>query len=184
MFIRTERLFLRPSWPEDVDELLDVLRDDEVARNLAVVALPSDAEAARRYLEQPRDPFLPHFFIYLRGAHGSRLVGGIGLGRHGNEVELGYWIAQAHRGRGYAAEAVRAVLAQARALGHHRIYASHFADNGASARVLQSVGFAPTGDIRCRFAAGRESEAPARIFVADLDHIPGEGMSAPHAAIA
>lgn len=171
MFIRTERLFLRPGWPEDMDELLDVLGDDEVTRNLAVVPLPADLEEARSYLSQPREKLLPHFFIYLRTSSGSALVGGIGLGRNGHDVELGYWIARAHRGRGYAGEAVRAVLDQARMLGHRRIVASHFADNAASARVLQSVGFVDTGAIHCRYSAGRGSEAPARIFVADLDTI-------------
>lgn len=169
MFIRTERLFLRPGWPEDMDELLEVLHDDAVTRNLAVVPLPADLDEARNYLAQPRETLLPHFFIYLRTSTGSRLVGGIGLGRNGRDVELGYWIAHAHRGRGYAGEAVRAVLNQARALGHRRIIASHFADNAASARVLESVGFVDTGAIHCRYSAGRQCEAPARIFVADLD---------------
>lgn len=177
MFIRTERLFLRPGWPEDMEELLEVLSDDAVARNLAVVPLPANAHEARDYLARPRDKLLPHFFINARGAKGPKLVGSIGLGRKGSDVELGYWIARRYRGRGYASEAVRAVLNQARALGHRRIFASHFADNAASARVLESVGFADTGDIHCRYSAGRGGEAPARIFVANLENVAQDFMT-------
>jgi len=169
MFIRTERLFLRPGWPEDMDELIDVLGDDEVTRNLAIVPLPADLEDTRSYLSQRREKLLPHFLIYLRTASGSPLVGGIGLGRDGRDVELGYWIARSQRGRGFAGEAMRAVLDQARLLGHRRIVASHFADNADSARVLESAGFADTGAIHCRYSAARRREAPARIFVANLD---------------
>ncbi|MDE8652944.1 GNAT family N-acetyltransferase [Novosphingobium album (ex Liu et al. 2023)] len=168
MFIRTERLFLRPGWPEDLDELLAVLRDDAVLRNLALAPLPGTAEEAREYLARPRHRLLPNFFIYARSFGGPRLVGGIGLGRDGDDVELGYWIVRAHRGKGYAAEAVRAVLAQARMLGHRQIVARHFADNETSARVLESTGFKPTGETRPRFSTGRGGEAPAMLYVAVL----------------
>lgn len=168
MFIRTERLFLRPGWPEDMDELLEVLGEEAVVRSIGVSSFPRSAAALRDYLSRPRDPLLPHFFINLRDDTGAKLIGGIGLGRVGDDVELGYWIANRHRGHGYAAEAVRAVLAEARMLGHREIVALHFADNEASARVLQSSGFKPTGETSARFSVGRGAEAQARLYVATL----------------
>lgn len=172
MFIRTERLFLRPIWPEDMDELLELVKGDAAARNLADVP-PEDVEEARSYLMEPHESLLPHFFINLRGSTGSRLIGSIGLGRPGSDVELGYWIARQFRGRGYAAEAVRAVLMQARLLGHRRILASHFADND-TADVLESVGFSDTGAIQRRYSPGQHRHAPARIFAANLDRLGPE----------
>lgn len=171
MFVRTERLFLRPGWPEDLEDLLDALEDEEVQRNVVLTAtLPRSACDLREYLERPRDPLLPHFFIYLRSANGPTLVGSIGFGRHDDgEVEIGYWIAPRYRGRGYAAEAVRAVLRQASSLGHRRIYANHFADNGITVQVLESAGFQDTGQVRLRYSPLRGGEAKARVYVAELE---------------
>lgn len=174
MFIRTQRLFLRPGWPEDLDELLEVLSDDSVVRSIGVSPLPRSVPELRNYLSRPREPSLPHFFINLRDDDGARLIGGVGLARSGPDVELGYWLAPSHRGRGYATEAVSAVLEQAPMLGHAQIVAAHFADNAASARVLEQAGFKPTGETRLRHSAGRGGEAPARIYMADLRASSGD----------
>lgn len=169
MFVRTERLFLRPAWPDDLDDVVEALSDDEIQRNVGVAPLPRTVEEVRVYLERPRDPRLPHFFMYLRAPGGPQLVGGIGLGRHEGEVEVGYWIAARHRGRGFAGEALRAVVNQARSLGYPRIVASHFADSMATHRVLESAGFRDTGEIRMRYGVSRGMEYAVRIYVADLE---------------
>lgn len=169
MFIRTERLFLRPGWPEDLGDLLEALGDDAVQRGVAASELPDTPDAIREYLGRPRDPRLPHFFMYLRDAHGAKLVGGIGFGDYRGEVEVGYWIAAGYRGQGYALEALRAVVDQARTLGHRKLVAKHFADNEASIRVLEAAGFQDGGSERLRYGAGRGSEAMARLYVLDLE---------------
>ncbi len=168
MFIRTQRLLIRPGWPEDLDELLDLLSEDEIVQNLGVKEWPRSRADMQAMIARAREPRLPHFFINLRESNDTRLVGGIGLGRNDDEVELGYWIAPTYRGRGFAEEAVRAVLAQARALGHDRIVACHFADSVASATVLERAGFVRSGEVRERYSAGRDTVAPANVFIADL----------------
>jgi len=173
MFIRSERLFLRPGWPEDWHELIGLMADREVAGNLASAPWPYTSEHAREFAERPQQRMLPHFFITLPGADGPKLIGSVGLGRDGDEVELGYWIARAHWGNGYATEAARAVLGLARALGHRRVIASHFADNPASGRVLRKAGFAPTGKTRMRHSAARGGEAPANGYAITLDCLGG-----------
>jgi len=173
MFIRTERLFLRPSWPEDLDELLETLNEYEIAQNLGVKGIPRTREELQDRLTRPRAPSLPSLFIYLRdGAEGASLVGGIGLARSEEGVELGYWVAPAHRGQGYAEEAVEALLQHAKAFGHDRIVACHFDDNVASATVLERAGFARTGEKRERYSAARGTVASATLFVAELGQIP------------
>lgn len=174
MFIRSERLFLRPGWPEDWEEALDLLNDEAVVRNLATAPWPYTDEDARAYIARPRERLLPHFFITLPCSDGAKLIGSIGLGRDGDEVELGYWIARAHWGQGYATEATRAVLRLAGALGHGRIVASHFADNAASGRVLEKAGFRAIGT-RLRYSAGRGGEAPAVVHAVSLDAPLGSG---------
>lgn len=165
MFIRSERLFLRPGWPEDWEELLSRIADEEVVRNLAKAPWPYTADDARWFASQDQDQRLPHFFVTLPTASGpAQLIGCVGLGEIEGEVELGYWFARAHWGRGFATEAARAVLSLARTLGHRRIVAGHFVDNPASGRVLRKAGFRPTGKMRQRFSLARGQE------VASVEH--------------
>lgn len=80
-------------------------------------------------------------------------VGGIGL-RRGEDVqrftaELGYWLGEAHWGRGNATAAVRAVVAWAFAeTDLKRIGARVMHWNPASARVLEKSGFRAEGRTR------------------------------------
>ena len=168
MFIRTERLFLRPAWPEDLDDLLAAFGGDALFRNSGVAAFPRTRRALREYLKRPRQGALPQLVIHVRDEHGAKLVGGVGLGRNGDDVELGYWIARGYQGKGYAAEAVRAVLAQARALGHRRIVAARLADTARPDNVLEQLGFKATGETRSPVSAGRGGEAPVRLYAAVL----------------
>ena len=123
MFVRSRRLFLRPCWPEDRGELAALINEGPLTPNSPVRPWPLTAEVSQRFIDidRPDDRLLPHFFITLPGTNGAELIGGIGLGREGDEVGLGYWIAHAHRGHGYAAEAITAVLRLAETLGHKRV---------------------------------------------------------------
>jgi ribosomal-protein-alanine N-acetyltransferase len=59
---------------------------------------------------------------------------------------LGYWIAEAHNGRGHATEAVGQMCAVAfDELGLHRVEAGTLRHNGGSQRVLQRNGFSRFG---------------------------------------
>lgn len=167
MFVRTERLFLRPGWPEDYDELVAEMSGDEVECDAGAAAMPRTAESLRAYLDRPRDPRLPHFFMYLRAPGGAQLVGSIGLGQQGQDVEVGYWIAARHRGKGFAREALRAVVNQARTLGHARITASPFPECHDRHEALESAGFQDTGQVRSRYSPVRAMEYAVRIYVAE-----------------
>ncbi len=179
MFIRTERLFLRPTWPDDLDEFVALLNQQEVARNIGTKALPDTAERAMDVIAAPRDPLLPHFFINLVSDDGTRLIGSIGLGRDGDDVELGYWIGRAYWGHGYASEAVEAVLNNAWMLGHKRIVARHVADSEATAHVLTKTGFRSTGETSRRFSEVRGGKVEVMTFVAERAAMPDLSDTAP-----
>lgn len=171
MFIRSERLFLRPAWPEDCDELTALITDESVLRDIATMHWPCTAEDAQSFIAHPRERLLPHFFITLPTADGARPIGSIGLASDGKDVEIGYWIARRHWRQGYATEATRAVLGLAQAIGHRRIVAHHFADNAASARVLAKTGFRPTGETHHRHGVGRTAAAPVVTYAAELGEL-------------
>jgi RimJ/RimL family protein N-acetyltransferase len=184
MFIRSERLFLRPGWPEDWAELIARIGDDAVGRHLTQTPWPYTGAAAREFLGAEQNRRCPQFVVTLPTRDGSALVGCAGLVPGEDGIELGYWIARERWGQGYATEAARAVLSLARTLGHRQIVASHFADNPASGKVLHKVGFCPTGETRRRFCPARGAELPALTYAlaldeaCDCDDDPGNAMRA------
>ena len=108
--------------------------------------------------------------VLLRRTEGEpELVGGAGFGRKpGGGVEIGYWIARAHWGNGYALEAGRQLIEIARTMGLPRLEAGHFVDNPASGRVLEKLGFHPTGRTVPRHSCARGGEVMCRLFALDL----------------
>ena len=140
MFIRSERLFLRPAWPEDRAEIQQVLGED---------APYGDAS-----------PRHPQFVITLPDYRGAQIVGLIGFAQSVAGTELYVSIGCDWRGRGFATEAVRAALTLARTLGHCRVLATSPADCVASARVMTRLGFVRHGAVL---------SGPARdVYVRDL----------------
>jgi RimJ/RimL family protein N-acetyltransferase len=89
------------------------------------------------------------FCIDCRG----EAVGGIGL-RPWTDVErfsaeIGYWLGEAHWGRGIATEAIRAVTRHGLdPLGLHRIFALPYARNAPSLRALEKAGYICEGRLR------------------------------------
>ena len=125
-----------------------------------------DAEA---YLAAPRDPILPSLLIFERTGGPPLLAGTCGLGRRpSGAVELGYWIARDHWGRGLATEASRALVDIARMLGLKMLEGAHFTDNPASGRVLEKLGFEASGIIAPRFSCARGHDYPSRLMRLDL----------------
>lgn len=167
MFHRTQRLFLRPAWPEDWQVMLGGIADEGVVRNLSRVPWPYGPADARAFVSKPQDPVRPHFLI-VEAASGH-MVGCVGLGGHADGTELGYWLARPYWGRGYATEAGAAVVDVARFLGHRSLVAGHFVDNPASGRVLRKLGFRPTGAIRPRYSCGRGCDVPSIEYALDLE---------------
>ena len=165
MFARTPRLLLRPGFPEDAPALAMAMSDKAIARNLAVVPWPYTLRDAEAFLASPRDPVLPSFLIFERTESAPRLIGSCGMGRRpSGAVEMGYWIARSHWGRGFATEACRALIDIARTLGLATLEGSHFIDNPASARVLDKLGFESLGIIAPRLSCARGEEVPARLM--------------------
>jgi RimJ/RimL family protein N-acetyltransferase len=165
MFARTERLLLRPGWAEDAPALARAIADEGVVRNLATAPWPYGQEDAEAFLAAPRDPAMPSFLVTERTAGEPRIVGACGLARRpSGAVELGYWIGRAHWGKGFATEAGRALIEIARTLKLPRLEASHFLDNPASGRVLEKLGFVPTGLTAARYSCARGGEAMSKLY--------------------
>ncbi|MBV8373625.1 MAG: GNAT family N-acetyltransferase [Candidatus Eremiobacteraeota bacterium] len=109
-------------------------------------------EAARWIAIATGDGDDVHLAIEVNGV----LAGGIGIiplsGERGGTAILGYWLGPAFWRRGIATEAVRLLSAHALSDGgFHRLEACLFADNVASARVLENAGFVREATLRAYY---------------------------------
>ena len=149
--LRTERLVLRPPELDDAAAIYsNWAADAEVTRYLVwrphgavdeTIAFLRRNEAERRagtvfpWMITERDEGVPVGMIDLR----RRAPGE-------DELDFGYVLARRVWGRGYATEALRAVLAAAFAhCGVRRIWAVCDVDNAASARVMEKAGLVREG---------------------------------------
>ena len=148
MFVRTERLTLRRFTTADAEAFAAYRSDPDIARYQSWDAPLPLAEAVQKVEEFAQgDPAAPGWFQYAVDLDGV-LIGDLGLNLDENlmQAELGFTLASAYQGRGYATEAVRGLLDDVfieRKL--HRVSAECDARNTASARLLERVGFKQEG---------------------------------------
>ncbi|HEV3051028.1 MAG TPA: GNAT family protein [Longimicrobium sp.] len=145
--LRTARLRLRPMGEVDLPGFVAYRRDPEVARYQGWDETFS-AEDARALFEKlrgvvPGTPGVWFRFAIEEAAEGT-LLGDCVL-RVGEDdprqAEIGFTLAAGYQGRGYATEAVRALLGYAfTTLDLHRVVAVTDARNAAAARLLQRIG--------------------------------------------
>ena len=151
--LTTERLLLRPFRLEDAPEVQRLAGALEIAEMTASIPHPYEDGMAESWIRGQRDRYargeVANFAITLQ--EDDRLIGSIGLRieRSHERAALGYWVGMSYWGQGYCTEAARAIVRYGfEKLGLHRIYATHFARNPASGRVMQKLGMAREGCLR------------------------------------
>ncbi|MEU1541270.1 GNAT family N-acetyltransferase [Actinacidiphila glaucinigra] len=146
MFLETSRLRVRRFRPGDAPALAAYRSDPAVARYQGWSEPVSREEAAGLVAGfAAADPGAPGWFQYaVELTATGELIGDIGVRLHDNrmQADLGFTLARAHQGHGYATEAVTALLDRLFTEGGlHRVSAECDARNTASARLLERVGF-------------------------------------------
>jgi aminoglycoside 6'-N-acetyltransferase len=142
------RVVLRPFTTADAAAFAAYRSDPEVARYQDWEPPFSPAQADEFVRRASRlDPTAPGWSQFAVEV-GGVLIGDIGVKLHDNrmQADIGYTLAQEHRGRGYATEALERMLAylfDERAL--HRVSAECDARNEPSARLLRRLGFRQEG---------------------------------------
>jgi len=160
--IGTERLILRPPVAADVSAITEFANDQGVAGMLSSWPYPyaqADAEAWVGKVARA-DPRTRVDFVIEHRQFGFMGVIGVGEAEPRRPV-MGYWLGRPFWGRGYATEAVTAVLGWVKSDWRRNVvWAGHFADNAASGQVLCKAGFLYTGDVEHKPSLGRGG-APA-----------------------
>ena len=151
----SERLLLRPFTPADAPELLAItranrifLRPWEPRRAEAAFTLRAIEQSIRDQQREWSEDRGYVFGIWERTS--GKLIGRVTLSRITRRAfqncGLGYWLDEAHNGRGYMTEAVRLVVGFAfEDLGFHRVEAATLLGNAGSIRVLEKVRFRREG---------------------------------------
>lgn len=142
--LETPRLALRAPHLEDAKTVAMLANDRRIAENTARIPHPyklKDAEdfitgANRRGGET----------VFLITLHSGTMIGACGIARQDDVPEIGYWLGNAYWGKGYATEALHAVIDYAFTdLDHQALQAGARVTNPASRRVLEKCGFQWTG---------------------------------------
>jgi ribosomal-protein-alanine N-acetyltransferase len=144
--LETSRLKLRRYSEGDVAELLPLIGTPEVAATTLRIAHPYTEQHAREFIASSQDADKIWLAITLRSD--GHQIGGIGLrlAPQHEHAELGYWLAVAYWGKGYATEAAQEMLRYGfEDLHLHRVSASHFKHNPASGRILLKLGMRHEG---------------------------------------
>ena len=152
--IETERLVLRRPRPADAEAIFDrYASDPEVTRFLAW-PLHENVAATRAFLafsdaEWQRWPAGPYL---VEDREDGRLLGSTGLAfKTPDRASTGYVFAKDAWGKGYATEALVAMVGVARDAGVTRLCAFCHVDHAASRRVLEKCGFRREGSAPFEF---------------------------------
>ena len=144
--LHDDQIGLRPPAPGDVDAVTAAVQDPAIPR-FTMVPTPYTRDDAVAWVARSAAAWRrgdDASFVIVDQATGA-LLGGIGLHQFDAEAGtavIGYWVAADARRRGVATRAVSLVAGWALdPLGLTRVTAQVYADNAASQRVLERVGF-------------------------------------------
>ena len=171
--IGTERLVLRQLALNDAAAFSKLAGDYDISKMTGSLPHPFplySAEFKIMYLRQQNRRGLA--YPYAITVNGGELIGVMDLFRSAPDtaLEIGYWIGKPYWGQGLSTEAAKAIIQEAKdRLGVQALMAGVFADNPASLRVLEKLGFKTTGSEEMYFSMARMEKARSVILRLDLE---------------
>ena len=160
--LETARLVLRAPRLGDAKGIAALANDRQIAENTARIPHPYKLADAKDWIGGAnKNPGEEHYVITL--ADGT-LIGACGIEQHDEAPSIGYWLGQPFWHKGFATEAVHALVDHAFGdLEHEELHSSARVTNPASRHVLEKCGFQWTGVGLCRIRA-IHSSAPVDRF--------------------
>jgi RimJ/RimL family protein N-acetyltransferase len=141
--LETKRLALRAPRLEDAKLVARLANDRRIAENTARIPHPYRLADAQTFIGSANKGGEAVFLITLRD---KTVIGACGITTQEATPELGYWLGVPYWGKGYATEALHAVIDLAFTdLAHQALQAGARVTNPASRRVLEKCGFQWTG---------------------------------------
>ncbi|HMG81075.1 MAG TPA: GNAT family N-acetyltransferase [Xanthobacteraceae bacterium] len=162
--LATARLVLRAPRRSDVKAIAALANDRRIAANTARIPHPYGIEDAEQFIASVnKREGEACFVITFDGAP----IGVCSVDLREDGPEVGYWLGVPYWGRGFATEAVRALIDHAFGdLEHEALISGARVSNPASRRVLEKCGFQWTG-VRLSRIRAINSAAPIDRFRLD-----------------
>lgn len=158
--IQTRRLVLRPHRMSDADAIAQSFSDYQVVRMLARVPVPYDREDAVDWLSRATSGFTPDWSFAITLGGDDVHIGAVGIELRHGQWHLGYWLDRYYWGKGIMSEAAGVAVERFfRRMPDEVLYSGAFADNAASLRIQEKLGFVITrsGDL---YSRSRNAVAP------------------------
>jgi len=142
--LETKRLALRAARLEDAKAVAALANDRRIAENTARIPYPYKLADAEQFIAGANKKGEAAYLITLRD---GTIIGACGLMFHYDDTpEIGYWLGVPYWNKGYATEALHALIDYAFTdLTHDAVQAGARVTNPASRRVLEKCGFQWTG---------------------------------------
>ena len=174
--LNTDRLKLRRPCRTDANALAELANDFDIASKLTNMPYPYGLSDARFFLDRVQSKRKPEMVLFITERSHGRLMGCCSLRARPveGEYEIGYWLGRAFWGRGFATEAVHALVDYAfTATDLERLFVSCRVTNSSSRRVIHKSGFQPDGtDMIASLAMG----GPVPVEVYALDRATWRGL--------
>jgi RimJ/RimL family protein N-acetyltransferase len=140
----TKRLALRAARLEDAKAVAALANDRRIAENTARIPHPYKLADAEQFIAGASKEGEAAYLITL---HDKTIIGACGLMfREDDAPEIGYWLGVPYWNKGYATEALHALIDYAFTdFTHDAVQAGARVTNPASRRVLEKCGFQWTG---------------------------------------
>ncbi|HEU5016639.1 MAG TPA: GNAT family N-acetyltransferase [Pseudolabrys sp.] len=142
--LETPRLALRAPRLEDAKTVAMLANDRRIAENTARIPHPYKLKDAEDFITGANQRGGETVFLIM--LHDETAIGACGIARQDGVPEIGYWLGVSYWGKGYATEALHAVIDYAFTdLDHQALQAGARVTNPSSRRVLEKCGFQWTG---------------------------------------
>jgi len=148
--LTTTRLILNELGSEDAEAISHLASDKEISDGVIGIPHPYSIESAFKWIESVHEGYKNGSVITyaVRDIVSKELYGcaTLFLTLKHQRAEVGYWIGKKYWNSGYATEATKTLIAYAfEKYNLNRIDAAHFAENEASRKVIEKLGFSYEG---------------------------------------
>lgn len=151
--IETNRLILGRLSYKDIPKIIEYAGNKKVAETTLNIPHPYEEKDAVFWINSANIGLesKTQYTFGIRTKIEDEFIGGIGLkiDNRFQSAELGYWIAEPYWNKGFASEAVEAILKFGfTELNLNKIFATHLVENQASGKVMTKNGMLKEGELK------------------------------------
>ncbi len=180
--LTTSRLRLRPLQFSDVPFIANFANNRNISDNTLHIPFPYDEADAEQWIVNTNKGLSENkiYSFAITELERDQFIGAIGLHRdeENDRAEIGYWIAEPYWNRGYASEALAALLDFGfNQLQLNKLFATHLIENPASGRVLVKNGMLKEGELKDHYRKGSEYKSVVQYRLTNAEY---QHMHSPH----